>query len=111
MKSIYDSERKNGGRAPRPESPGTAHVERTHREPQTSSVGADKVSTKTWLGRFWDGASWQYVKAARQPKVNAKFLSRREALEAAKSKQFRFSSKEERPALPGKQTQAAFSEL
>lgn len=47
------------------------------------TIAADKVADRTWLGRWWDGEKWQFIKAPRCPRVTAKFLSREGALTAA----------------------------
>jgi hypothetical protein len=49
------------------------------------ATGADKIASKTWLTKSWTGEKWLYVRAARLPKLTAKFLSRSAALRAAEA--------------------------
>ena len=81
MKTQHDSLRKtNSGRSV----PGLENDQPPPSwNPQEKTIAADKIGFRTWASRWWDGQNWQYVKADRQPRLNAKFLTRTAALRAA----------------------------
>lgn len=56
-----------------------------NRSPQEKTIDADEIASKTWIAKWWTGEKWEYLKAARLPKLTAKFISQRAALEAAKA--------------------------
>jgi len=81
---IHDRERATNfmGPAPRPSDTRTSAT-RNASEKTGQATGADKVAPRTWLSWYLSNGEKVYVRAVRLPRLTAKFMLRREALEAA----------------------------